>query len=152
MNCIVRQCKSTAHGTNWGVSTVLCSTCHRKARWDVCPLAATLLLALHGKGMQSTVYCALRKSYCRRSLTSADWWVLICSIQHVPFISHIAASMGHTCLQHESAWFPQIIMHYFRHALVKLSLIWILILMFPQYSIRISITKTSWNSCLQTLH
>jgi hypothetical protein len=49
----------------------------------VCPLAVTLVLLLHGRDKtdshaQSTLCSTLRKSYCRRRVTSTGWWDLSC--------------------------------------------------------------------------
>jgi hypothetical protein len=59
----------------------------------------------------------------------------------IPLIPHIPSSPANTCMRHESACFSPNKMHRFKYRLVRLSLIRILMLIFPQCSETISIAK-----------
>jgi hypothetical protein len=91
---------------------------------------------------QSMPQYTLSKLCCIRNLMGAGWWFIMYNIQQILLIPHIAPSMDNTCMPHESAHFSQITMHYFKHMLVRLSPIQKMMLLFPQCSKRMSLTKT----------
>jgi hypothetical protein len=84
---------------------------------------------------QSTSYCSLGKSCCRRNLASAGF-------QHILLIPHSASSTSNTCMRHGTACFSQITMCSFKHTSVRSYLIRISMLIFHQCNERTSVAET----------
>jgi len=97
-------------------------------------------------------HAAVRKSSCcRRNVTSAGWWVIVCGIQHILLIPHTASSTTSKCMRHDGDCFYQIMKHPFKYTSVMLSPILISMLIFPQRIERISIAQTTHTKCISAL-
>jgi hypothetical protein len=125
---------------NWGVCTILCSIqCENWRQRRLSPYCKSLYWLymewLQLILIQSMPYWTLRKSCCRRNLIKC--WLMDYHAQyptHSPHSTH-HVFRGTTCAL--GMW-----MHHFKHTSVRLSLIWISMLIFPQCSQSIPTVKT----------
>jgi hypothetical protein len=68
---------------------------------------------------KSTPYCTVRKSCCRRCLTSDGWWTILYDMQHILLIPHIASCTANQRIRHENDYLSDI--YHFNHEFLRLS-------------------------------